>query len=57
MSEDGKFAIFQGTPAETGEVAFDLTVSGASTADVRGTCGIHPFKLELAPGGANVLPE
>lgn len=51
---DGKFAIFQGTPNAGSVIRLGLSVSGPATVDVRGTCGITPFKLEIAPTGATV---
>jgi hypothetical protein len=51
---DGKFAIFQGTPNAGSAIRLGLSVSGPATVDVRGTSGITPFKLDIAPTGATV---
>ena len=51
---DGKFAIFQGTPNAGSAIRLGLSVTGPATVDVRGTCGITPFKLDIAPTGATV---
>lgn len=52
VSADGKFAIFQGTPQRAGAMQFGLSVSQPTTADLRGTCGIEPFELDIQPAGA-----
>lgn len=57
VSEDGKFAVFQATADTAAPIAFALAVSGAVTADVRGTTGIGPFDLDISPLQANVLPK
>lgn len=57
VSGDGKFAIFQGTPITVNALKFGLSVSRPETADVRGTCGIGPFKLEIKPSGATARGE
>jgi len=54
VSEDGKFAIFQGTLGESTDVEFALSVSGSATADIRGTCGIEAFQLDIQSTGASV---
>ena len=54
VSEDGKFAFYQGTLGEETNVQFALSVSGPATANVRGTRGIGTFQLEIQPTGANV---
>jgi hypothetical protein len=54
VSEDGKFAVFQGTMGEATDAQFALSVSGPATADVRGTCGIEPFQLDIQPTGAKI---
>lgn len=57
VSDDGKFAVFQGTAARMDAVEFALTVSAATTADVRGTCGIGPFDLAIAADQATARPK
>jgi hypothetical protein len=57
VSEDGKFAVFQATADTAAPIAFALSVSGAVTADVRGTTGIGPFDLEISPLQANAVPK
>lgn len=47
VSADGKFAFFQGTLGDEKEVQLFLSVSGPTTASVRGTCGITPFELAI----------
>ncbi|MBA4386614.1 MAG: hypothetical protein C0404_01455 [Verrucomicrobia bacterium] len=54
VSEDGKFAIFQGTPEPLSSAQFLLEVSGPTTADIRGTCGIEPFQLGIQPTGTEI---
>jgi hypothetical protein len=57
VSEDGKFAFFQGTAASAEAIEFALSVSGAAVADVRGTCGIGPLDLRIDPAGASASPK
>ncbi|MEI7437163.1 MAG: hypothetical protein WCL16_10210 [bacterium] len=54
ISENGKFACFQGTLGEETNIQFTLSVSAPVTADVRGTHGIGAFQLEVQPTGAKV---
>jgi hypothetical protein len=54
VSEDGKFAFYQGTLGEETNVQFALSVSGPATADVRGTRGIGAFQLDIQPTGASI---
>lgn len=54
VSENGKFAIFMGTIKDARSISFNLALSGPDTADVRGSCGITPFLLEVNTGGATV---
>ena len=56
VAENGKFAIFQGTPAEAKALEFFLTVTEPTVADVRGTAGIGPMNLRIAVDGASVAP-
>lgn len=57
VSEDGKFAVFQGTPDEVAAIEFALSVSGPAVADVRGTTGIGAFDLQVGPTGATATPK
>ena len=57
VSEDGKFAIFHGVLADADTVEFILSVSGETTADVRGTTGMGPFDLVIRSGGATVTAK
>ncbi|MFH0909304.1 MAG: hypothetical protein V1929_11120 [bacterium] len=57
VSEDGKFAVFQGTPESVAALEFALSVSGPAVADVRGTTGIGAFSLRVGPTGAEVTPK
>ncbi|RKX42118.1 MAG: hypothetical protein DRP64_10340 [Verrucomicrobia bacterium] len=54
VDESGKFAIFQGSPANLEALEFDLTVSAPVTATVRGSKGIKPFEIDIAPDASNV---
>ena len=57
VSDDGKFAVFQGTPESIAAIEFALSVSGPAVADVRGTSGIGAFDLKVGPTGADVTPK
>ena len=57
VSEDGKFAVFQGTPESVAALEFALSVSGPAVADVRGTTGIGAFDLQVGPTGATATPK
>jgi hypothetical protein len=57
ISDDGTFAVFQGTADRMDAVEFALSVSGAVTADVRGTCGIGPFDLAISADKAAASPK
>jgi len=54
VSENGKFAIFMGTATTGTGIAFNLSLSGPETADVRGSCGIKPFLLQVDASGATI---
>ncbi len=54
ISEDGRFAVFQGTLGEETNVQFALSVSGPAVANVRGTSGIGAFQLSIQPTKASV---
>ena len=54
ISEDGRFAFFQGTLGEETNVQFALSVSGPAVANVRGTSGIGAFQLSIQPTKASV---
>ncbi|MEI6148250.1 MAG: hypothetical protein WCS01_04075 [bacterium] len=57
VSDSGKLALFQGTPAEGTTVQFALSTSGPATAKVNGTCGLEPFQLEIQTSGAKVITK
>jgi len=57
VSEDGKFAVFEGTPESVAAIEFALSVSGPAVADVRGTTGIGAFDLSVGPTGATATPK
>ncbi|MBU4461196.1 MAG: hypothetical protein KJ579_11555 [Verrucomicrobia bacterium] len=57
ISEDGRFAVYQGTADRMDAVEFALSVSAAVTADVRGTCGIGPFDLAISADKAAASPK
>lgn len=52
ISENGKFAVFQGTPESVAALEFTLSVSAPVVADVRGTTGIGAFDLVIDGSGA-----
>lgn len=54
VSDDGKFAVFQGTATDLKKLQVSLAVSAPVTADIRGTCGVGPYQLQIAPGGAKL---
>lgn len=54
ISEDGKFAIFTGSIRDLKGLAFEVTLSRAEVMDVRGSCGITPFLLDVSANGAVV---
>lgn len=54
IDASGKFAVFQGTPEALESLDFSLEVSEQVTAIVRGSKGIRPFAIDIAPGGATV---
>jgi hypothetical protein len=56
VAQEGKFAIFQGTPDALKKLRFDLTVSGPVTATVRGSKGIRAFEITVDPANAVVRP-
>jgi hypothetical protein len=57
VSDDGKFAIFHGTMDTAEAIDLTLSVSESAVADVRGTCGIGPFDLNVGPSGATATPK
>ncbi len=57
ISEDGRFAFFQGTLGEEANVQFTLAVSGPATANLRGTSGIGAFQLSIQPTTASVTGQ
>lgn len=54
VSEDGKFAVYQGQAGQMKSLDFRLQVSGSAVADVRGTTGIGAMKLRVGGGTAKV---
>ena len=50
----GKFAVFQGLPADIEALQFNLTVSAPVTATVRGSKGIAPFEIDIVSGSPAV---
>lgn len=54
ISDDGKFALFQGTAGELQSLEMRLSISGSTVADVRGTCGVGPMKVRIGNGAAKV---
>ncbi|MEI6166022.1 MAG: hypothetical protein WCS52_02405 [bacterium] len=54
VSENGKFAIFTASIRDARSISFHLALSGPDVADVRGSCGITPFLLEVDASGAIV---
>lgn len=49
VSEDGKFAFFQGEMGNQTNAQIALSVSGSGTAYVTGSCGIESFEVPLQP--------
>lgn len=49
-----KFAIFRGISRTTGNIAFNLALSGPETADIRGTSGMKPFLLKVDSSSATI---
>jgi hypothetical protein len=47
IAPEGKFAAFSATAVGVKPVEFDLIVSGAAKASLRGTCGIEPIDFEI----------
>ena len=54
VSEDGKFAFFQGTLGEETNVQFTLSVSEPATVEIRGARGVGVLKLDIQPTAATV---
>jgi hypothetical protein len=54
ISDDGKFALYQGTAGELQSLEMRLSISGSAVADVRGTCGVGPMKVRIGNGSAKV---
>jgi hypothetical protein len=52
ISDDGKFAVFNGTANQVEDLNVVLTVSDPVTADFRGTSGIGPYDLLIEANGA-----
>ncbi len=57
VSEDGKFAVFNGAAQTAGDIMFALDLSGDAVADVRGTTGIGPFDLIVSGTQARAAPK
>ncbi len=57
VAENGKFAVFQGTPEAVEALEFALSVSEPTVADVRGTTGIGEFDLAISATGAKATPK
>ncbi|MEI6563151.1 MAG: hypothetical protein WCO42_02450 [bacterium] len=55
VSENGRFAFFQGTLGDEKDVAIALGVSGSAQAFIKGSCGINAFQLDIQPTNATVL--
>lgn len=50
----GNFAIYRGNIKSPKALSFNLALSGPETADVRGSCGIKPFLLEINSSGTTL---
>jgi len=57
ISDDGKFSAFRTQSGNIREVEMAFEVTGPSKLDVRGTCGIGPFDLSIAPDLAEITPK
>lgn len=51
---DGKLAVFQGVSEGMSPITLGLSISGPAVMDVRGSCGITPFQLDITPASAAV---
>ena len=49
VDASGKFAVFQGTPADLHALQFELIVTAPVTATIRGSKGIRAFELDITP--------
>ena len=56
VSENGKFAIFMGNMKDPSATGFNLALSGAETAEIRGSCGIRSFMMEVNSSGTTIQP-
>jgi hypothetical protein len=56
VSPNGKFAIFMGTMKDPRATGFNLALSGAETAEIRGSCGIKSFMMEVNSSGTTIQP-
>lgn len=52
VSENGRFAVFQGTLGDEKDIAIALGVSGAAQAFIKGSCGIPSMQLNIQPTNA-----
>jgi hypothetical protein len=56
VSENGKFAIFMGNMKDPSATGFNLALSGSETAEIRGSCGIKSFMMEVNSSGTTIQP-
>lgn len=56
VSENGRFAMFQGTLGDEKDVAIALGLSGSAHAYIKGSCGIPPLELDVQPTSAIATP-
>ncbi len=56
VSDNGRFAMFQGTLGDEKEVAIALGFSGSARAFIKGSCGIPAMDLDIQPTNATATP-
>jgi len=56
VSENGRFAFFQGTLGDEKDVAIALGISGSARVFVKGSCGITAMQLDIQPTKAIATP-
>lgn len=57
VSENGRFAFFQGTAGDESDVQIALGVSSPAQAFIKGSCGIGFFMLDIQPTNATAIKQ
>lgn len=52
VAENGKFAVFQGTPVTGEPLEMVLSLSAPGTVSIHASNGLPPFSVDIQPGGA-----